>query len=97
MASKPRSVVKLVSAEGFEFIIDYKAACVSNTIRNMLSSQGAHVLVDRGPLHSVRSVSRSLHHSHKFGLQVTLPLTSCGSDFPSAVGQAHVLCKLSWA
>jgi hypothetical protein len=32
--------VKLVSAEGFEFIIDYKAACVSNTIRNMLSSQG---------------------------------------------------------
>jgi hypothetical protein len=33
-------VVKLVSAEGFEFIVDYKAACVSNTIRNMLSSQG---------------------------------------------------------
>lgn len=33
--------MKLVSAEGFEFIIDYKAACVSNTIRNMLSSQGA--------------------------------------------------------
>ena len=32
--------VKLVSAENFEFIIDYKAACVSNTIRNMLSSQG---------------------------------------------------------
>jgi transcription elongation factor B subunit 1 len=34
--------VKLVSAEGFEFIIDYKAACVSNTIRNMLSSQGGY-------------------------------------------------------
>lgn len=39
-ASMPKSTVKLVSAEGFEFIIDYKAACVSNTIRNMLSSQG---------------------------------------------------------
>lgn len=35
-----RKTVKLVSAEGFEFVIDYKAACVSNTIRNMLSSQG---------------------------------------------------------
>ena len=36
----PKQTVKLVSAEGFEFIVDYKAACVSNTIRNMLSSQG---------------------------------------------------------
>lgn len=35
-----RTTVKLISAEGYEFIIDYKAACVSNTIRNMLSSQG---------------------------------------------------------
>ncbi|KIY98982.1 hypothetical protein MNEG_8977, partial [Monoraphidium neglectum] len=42
MASPQRDTVKLVSAEGFEFIIDYKAACVSNTIRNMLSSQGEH-------------------------------------------------------
>ncbi len=32
--------VKLVSAEGFEFIIDHKAACVSNTIKQMLSSEG---------------------------------------------------------
>ncbi len=36
----PKQTVKLVSAEGYEFIVDYKAACVSNTIRNMLSSQG---------------------------------------------------------
>jgi transcription elongation factor B subunit 1 len=36
----PKQPVKLVSSEGHEFIIDYKAACVSNTIRNMLSSQG---------------------------------------------------------
>lgn len=32
--------VTLLSAEGYEFVIDYKAACVSNTIRNMLSSSG---------------------------------------------------------
>ncbi len=38
--SMPKNTVKLISAEGFEFIIDYKAACVSNTIRNMLSSSG---------------------------------------------------------
>jgi transcription elongation factor B subunit 1 len=43
----PRQTVKLVSAEGHEFIIDYKAACVSNTIRNMLSSQGASGMLTR--------------------------------------------------
>lgn len=32
--------MKLISAEGFEFIIDYEAACVSNFIKNMLNSQG---------------------------------------------------------
>lgn len=36
-----KGTVKLISAEGFEFIVDYKAACVSATIKNMLSSQGA--------------------------------------------------------
>lgn len=43
----PKNTVKLVSAEGFEFIIDYKAACVSNTIRNMLSSQGGFIYLQR--------------------------------------------------
>ncbi|PAN51039.1 hypothetical protein PAHAL_9G565400 [Panicum hallii] len=33
-------VVKLISAEGFEFVIDKKAAMVSNTLRNMLTSPG---------------------------------------------------------
>lgn len=37
--------VKLISAEGFEFVVDYDAACVSNTIKNMLSSQGACALL----------------------------------------------------
>lgn len=36
-----KETVKLISAEGFEFVVDYKAACVSTTIKNMLSSQGA--------------------------------------------------------
>lgn len=35
------NTVKLISAEGFEFIIDYEAACISNTIKNMLSSEGS--------------------------------------------------------
>ncbi len=33
-----KDTVKLISAEGFEFIVDYQAACVSNTIKNMFSS-----------------------------------------------------------
>mmetsp|Transcript_31745 Transcript_31745/g.61164 ORF Transcript_31745/g.61164 Transcript_31745/m.61164 type:complete len:101 (+) Transcript_31745:165-467(+) len=36
---RPKTV-KLVSQEGFDFTIAYEAACVSNTIKNMLSSQG---------------------------------------------------------
>ncbi|KAJ3079630.1 hypothetical protein HK102_003657 [Quaeritorhiza haematococci] len=32
--------VKLISADGFEFIIDRKCAMGSNTIKNMLSSPG---------------------------------------------------------
>ena len=36
----PKKSVKLVSAEGFEFTVDYKAACISNTIKQMLSSEG---------------------------------------------------------
>ena len=32
--------MKLISAEGFEFVVDKKAAMVSKTIRNMLTSPG---------------------------------------------------------
>ncbi|KAL3518131.1 hypothetical protein ACH5RR_020720 [Cinchona calisaya] len=37
---KKEDMVKLISAEGFEFVIDKKAAMVSQTIRNMLTSPG---------------------------------------------------------
>jgi transcription elongation factor B subunit 1 len=40
----PRKSVKLVSAEGFEFTVDYKAACISNTIKQMLSSEGMQLV-----------------------------------------------------
>ena len=40
----PRESVKLVSAEGFEFTIDFRAACVSNTIKQMLSREGVQSL-----------------------------------------------------
>lgn len=39
--AEAKKAVKLISAEGFEFVVDYDAACVSNTIKNILSSQGA--------------------------------------------------------
>lgn len=32
--------VKLISAEGFEFVVDKEAAMVSQTIHNMLTSPG---------------------------------------------------------
>ena len=40
MSKTGKKTVKLVSAEGFEFFVDYRAACVSNTIKQMLSSTG---------------------------------------------------------
>jgi hypothetical protein len=36
----PEGKVKLISEDGFEFIIDEEAARVSSTIRGMLDSQG---------------------------------------------------------
>ena len=44
-----RANVRLVSAEGAAFVVDFRAACVSNTIKNMLSSQGAWAPPPRPP------------------------------------------------
>jgi hypothetical protein len=38
--------VKLISADGFEFVIDRKCAMASGTIKNMLSSPGTYVYID---------------------------------------------------
>merc|ERR1711998_144869 len=40
---KGPAVVKLISSDGFEFIIEREAAMVSGTIKNMLSSPGMFV------------------------------------------------------
>lgn len=54
--------VKLISQEGFEFIVDYDAACVSNTVKNMLSSQGViYALLQRTGF-SVSSPTSSKKH-----------------------------------
>lgn len=44
------NTVRLISAEGFKFVIDYEAACVSNTIKNMLSSQGSFTESELGEI-----------------------------------------------
>jgi len=43
---KKEETVKLISAEGFEFIIDKKAAMVSQTLRNMLTSPGSFPIIN---------------------------------------------------
>mmetsp|Transcript_9862 Transcript_9862/g.29672 ORF Transcript_9862/g.29672 Transcript_9862/m.29672 type:complete len:110 (+) Transcript_9862:230-559(+) len=45
-----KDTVKLISAEGFEFLVDYKAACVSATVKNMLTSQGAFAEKELGEI-----------------------------------------------
>ena len=36
----PEGMVKLISQDGFEFVVDEQAAKVSTTIRSMLDSEG---------------------------------------------------------
>jgi hypothetical protein len=43
MQAPPQQIqapVRLISSDGFEFVVDYEAACVSNTIKHMLASEG---------------------------------------------------------
>lgn len=42
---RKEDTVKLISAEGFEFVIDRKAALVSNTLKNMLTSSGKRIVL----------------------------------------------------
>ena len=37
------TTVKLISSDGFEFVVERKAACVSNTIKQMLSADGESI------------------------------------------------------
>ncbi|KAH7423016.1 hypothetical protein KP509_12G035600 [Ceratopteris richardii] len=43
MAMRKEDTIKLVSAEGFEFVIDRKAAVVSDTLKSMLNSTGSNI------------------------------------------------------
>ena len=45
---KKEDTVKLISAEGFEFVIHKDAAMVSQTIRNMLTSPGSFSETEHG-------------------------------------------------
>ena len=48
---RKEDTVKLISAEGFEFVIHKEAAMVSQTIRNMLTSPGLLLLLFNCPHH----------------------------------------------
>ncbi|XP_062171374.1 uncharacterized protein LOC133877143 [Alnus glutinosa] len=45
---KKEDMVKLISSEGFEFVIDKEAAMVSQTIYNMLTSPGSFAETQHG-------------------------------------------------
>ncbi|CAA0816027.1 BTB/POZ domain-containing protein [Striga hermonthica] len=45
---KKDETVKMISAEGFEFVVDKNAAMVSQTIRNMLTSPGSFAETEHG-------------------------------------------------
>jgi len=43
---RKEDTVKLISSDGFEFVVDKEAAMVSQTIRNMLTSPGLFFFLD---------------------------------------------------
>ena len=59
-------VVKLISTEGFEFVVDKKAAMVSNTLRNMLTSPGRVPFITSS-VPSARRPRIASHHIHPSG------------------------------
>lgn len=44
----PRRWIKILSSDGFEFYVDYEAACVSNVIKASLSSAGTFTETEEG-------------------------------------------------
>ncbi|GAB2215564.1 hypothetical protein Droror1_Dr00019952 [Drosera rotundifolia] len=60
---KKDEMVKLISAEGFEFIIDKKAAMVSQTIRNMLTSPARLIVDPKTRRHKGSSIFDTTFHS----------------------------------
>eukprot|EP00897_Mesotaenium_endlicherianum_P002707 jgi/Mesen1/2464/ME000158S01662 len=48
VALRKEDTVTLISAEGFAFVVSRKAAMVSNTLKNMLSSTGGFQETDTG-------------------------------------------------
>jgi Skp1 family, tetramerisation domain len=62
--------VKLISADGFEFVIDRTAAMVSKTLRNMLTSPGKHLSLPLFLYDKIETFDfefNSLLILHKFG------------------------------
>jgi len=80
---KAHSHVKLVSRDGFEFIIDYKAACVSKTLNNMLGSDGCFTESELGEIQLKELSGRILE-------QVCLYFYYCLQEQnPESKGLAH--------
>eukprot|EP00887_Chlorella_sp_A99_P006700 scaffold3.g6700.t1 len=61
-----KKAVKLVSREGFEFLVDFDAACVSNTIKNMLSSAGNFMETEQGEIKFPEIGTTTLEHVIKY-------------------------------
>ncbi len=88
MATCEHTHVRLISAEGFVFVVETRAACMSKTISSMLSSEGASALAsDRGPLLAVRCSAQVLLTAH----QAASPRQSWAkSGFQTCVHEAAI-------
>ena len=60
----PKETVKLISSEGFEFIVDYKAACISNTVKSVLSMEGALLICITSAISKVQLLRAGPERAH---------------------------------
>mmetsp|Transcript_15248 Transcript_15248/g.39646 ORF Transcript_15248/g.39646 Transcript_15248/m.39646 type:complete len:102 (+) Transcript_15248:59-364(+) len=58
--------VKLISAEGHEFIIDRNAAVVSNTIKSMLQGAGTYTETSQGEIRFPEITTRTLEKTIQY-------------------------------
>ena len=98
MEEGPAATVRLISAEGFEFIIDYEAACVSNTIKNMLSSKGTFTETELGEIRFpeitapiLEKVCQYFYYKLRYTNRYVQLSCACGASPPRTIPRAHRL------
>jgi len=88
--------VKLISAEGHEFIVDRKAAMVSGTIKSMLSGPGTFTEQELGEIH-FREISTPILEKVNQYFYYKLHYTNSTNEIPEFAIEPEIALELLMA